>query len=107
MKALAAKKSQQTSKNVQDSWVFTLNDVLMRTTQEETFTRCAKDIIDSFIEGYNGTVMAYGQTGAGKTFTMVRLVTWAYFHRNVGRHCASGDVVWERLVLVDARSAVA
>lgn len=25
------------------------------------------------MEGYNGTVMAYGQTGTGKTFTLGRL----------------------------------
>lgn len=25
------------------------------------------------LEGYNGTVMAYGQTGTGKTYTMGRL----------------------------------
>lgn len=25
------------------------------------------------LEGYNGTVMAYGQTGTGKTFTLGRL----------------------------------
>lgn len=27
----------------------------------------------SVLEGYNGTVMAYGQTGTGKTFTLGRL----------------------------------
>lgn len=46
--------------------------MLVKSTQEETFARCARDIVDSFLDGYNGTVMAYGQTGAGKTFTMVR-----------------------------------
>ncbi len=25
---------------------------------------------DKFIEGYNGTIFAYGSTGSGKTFTM-------------------------------------
>ena len=29
-----------------------------------------KDIVQSVKEGYNGTIMAYGQTGAGKTYTM-------------------------------------
>lgn len=36
-----------------------------------------KNIVDillqSVLEGYNGTVMAYGQTGTGKTFTLGRL----------------------------------
>ena len=29
--------------------------------------------LQSVLEGYNGTVMAYGQTGTGKTFTLGRL----------------------------------
>ena len=31
----------------------------------------AKPIIDSVIEGFNGTIFAYGQTSSGKTHTMV------------------------------------
>ena len=27
--------------------------------------------MDAVVEGYNGTVLAYGQTGCGKTFTMM------------------------------------
>ena len=34
------------------------------------FRECAEEVLQSFIEGYNGTIMAYGQTGAGKTYTM-------------------------------------
>lgn len=34
------------------------------------FNYCAEDIVKSVVNGYNGTVMCYGQTGAGKTFTM-------------------------------------
>ncbi len=30
----------------------------------------AKPILESVMEGYNGTIFAYGQTGTGKTFTM-------------------------------------
>jgi len=26
--------------------------------------------VDSVLEGFNGTIFAYGQTGTGKTFTM-------------------------------------
>ena len=33
---------------------------------EETF----RDLVDSVLDGFNGTVFAYGQTGTGKTFTM-------------------------------------
>jgi kinesin family protein 3/17 len=30
----------------------------------------ASPIVESVLEGYNGTIFAYGQTGTGKTFTM-------------------------------------
>mmetsp|Transcript_86764 Transcript_86764/g.243080 ORF Transcript_86764/g.243080 Transcript_86764/m.243080 type:complete len:645 (+) Transcript_86764:528-2462(+) len=38
-------------------------------TQEEVFEDCA-DLVQSSLDGYNVTMFAYGQTGAGKTFTM-------------------------------------
>jgi len=38
-------------------------------SQEEIFQDCA-DIVQSVLDGYNATVFAYGQTGAGKTHTM-------------------------------------
>ena len=30
-------------------------------------------ISQSVLEGYNGTIMAYGQTGTGKTFTLGKI----------------------------------
>ena len=42
----------------------------MDTKQEKVFDKVAKDVVDSALEGFNGTVFAYGQTGSGKTFTM-------------------------------------
>ena len=41
-----------------------------KTTQETIFNEVAKEVIDSTIEGYNGTIFAYGQTGSGKTYTI-------------------------------------
>jgi kinesin family protein 3/17 len=38
--------------------------------QQSIFNRIAKPIADSCIQGYNGTIFAYGQTGAGKTYTI-------------------------------------
>lgn len=29
-----------------------------------------KPIIESVLDGFNGTILAYGQTSSGKTFTM-------------------------------------
>jgi len=37
---------------------------------KDVFTRVGKDIVRSVVGGYNGTVFAYGQTAAGKTWTM-------------------------------------
>ena len=41
-----------------------------KTNQEEIFNEVAKDVIDSTIDGYNGTIFAYRQTGSGKTYTI-------------------------------------
>ncbi len=30
-----------------------------------------RDLVDGVLNGFNGTLLAYGQTGAGKSFTMV------------------------------------
>ena len=40
------------------------------TTQDEIYNKTSKSIIDSVLQGYNGTIMAYGQTSSGKTFTI-------------------------------------
>ena len=38
--------------------------------QVDVYNRVARPIVDNVLEGYNGTIFAYGQTGTGKTFTM-------------------------------------
>ncbi|XP_064410736.1 kinesin-1 heavy chain [Latimeria chalumnae] len=40
------------------------------TTQEQVYNDCAKKIVKDVLEGYNGTIFAYGQTSSGKTHTM-------------------------------------
>lgn len=40
------------------------------TTQEELYELSARPAVLSVLEGYNATLMAYGQTGTGKTYTM-------------------------------------
>ena len=37
----------------------------------EIYHEMADDVIEGFLEGYNGTIFAYGSTGSGKTFTMM------------------------------------
>jgi hypothetical protein len=39
--------------------------------QQEVYDECAFGLVESVIEGYNGTMFAYGQTGCGKTHTMM------------------------------------
>ena len=42
----------------------------MDSTQDQVFQETAMPIVESVVQGYNGTIFAYGQTGTGKTFTM-------------------------------------
>ncbi|XP_069067584.1 kinesin-like protein KIF15 isoform X2 [Pleurodeles waltl] len=52
--------------------MFTFDHVAnMDATQESVFSIVAKNIVESCMNGYNGTIFAYGQTGSGKTFTML------------------------------------
>eukprot|EP00968_Pinguiococcus_pyrenoidosus_P028998 scaffold8248_cov258-Pinguiococcus_pyrenoidosus.AAC.3 len=39
-------------------------------TQRDIYTTCAAPVVESVLQGYNGTIFAYGQTGSGKTYTM-------------------------------------
>ncbi|KAK1798859.1 hypothetical protein P4O66_007141, partial [Electrophorus voltai] len=39
-------------------------------TQEQVYESCAKDTVRDVLDGYNGTIFAYGQTSSGKTHTM-------------------------------------
>ncbi|XP_071796693.1 kinesin-like protein KIF19 [Asterias amurensis] len=40
-------------------------------SQDEVYIQTTKSLIQSVLKGYNGTVFAYGATGAGKTYTML------------------------------------
>ncbi len=57
--------------NSRENYDFKFDKIFdMDATQEEVFDVVTKDMVDSALEGYNGTVFAYGQTGSGKTFTI-------------------------------------
>jgi kinesin family protein 3/17 len=50
---------------------FTFDSVFdWESTQKEVYESTAAGIVNSTLEGYNGTIFAYGQTGTGKTHTM-------------------------------------
>ncbi|KAI9261153.1 hypothetical protein BY458DRAFT_478110 [Sporodiniella umbellata] len=38
--------------------------------QQQVFHQVASNFVDRFIDGYNVTILAYGQTSSGKTYTM-------------------------------------
>ncbi|KAL4624643.1 kinesin-1 heavy chain-like [Arapaima gigas] len=40
------------------------------TTQVQVYNACAQKIVKDVLDGYNGTIFAYGQTSSGKTHTM-------------------------------------
>ncbi|CAA2991492.1 kinesin-like protein KIN-UB isoform X1 [Olea europaea var. sylvestris] len=61
-------------KNNWDSDTYEFDEVLTEySSQKRVYEVVAKPVVESVLDGYNGTVMAYGQTGTGKTYTLGRL----------------------------------
>ncbi|KAL8101239.1 hypothetical protein AgCh_033204 [Apium graveolens] len=61
-------------KNNWDSDTYEFDEVLTEfSSQKRVYEVVAKPVVESVMDGYNGTVMAYGQTGTGKTYTLGRL----------------------------------
>lgn len=61
-------------RNNWDSDTYQFDEVLTEVaSQKRVYEVVAKPVVESVLEGYNGTVMAYGQTGTGKTFTLGQL----------------------------------
>lgn len=51
--------------------VFTFDSVFGHNSKQmDVYNLAARPIVENVLEGYNGTIFAYGQTGTGKTFTM-------------------------------------
>lgn len=51
---------------------FTFDHVLdQKVPQDGMYSAVAKNTVNSFLEGYNATIFAYGQSGSGKTYTML------------------------------------
>lgn len=42
----------------------------IETTQEQVYQMVGSPILSNILDGFNGTIMAYGQTSSGKTHTM-------------------------------------
>ncbi|KAK9806270.1 hypothetical protein WJX72_007966 [[Myrmecia] bisecta] len=56
--------------NQLEGLAFKFDGVLDGASQEDVYASCANEVVDSVLAGYNGTMFCYGQTGAGKTYTM-------------------------------------
>lgn len=64
--------SPETSQVQFEGKTYTFTQVLgPDSTQIETYQKSCKDIVQKVIDGYNGTVFVYGNSGSGKTFTML------------------------------------
>ena len=42
-----------------------------KTSQNEVYRYTTSNLIDQVVQGFSATIMAYGATGSGKTYTMV------------------------------------
>ncbi|KMT12230.1 hypothetical protein BVRB_5g101760 isoform A [Beta vulgaris subsp. vulgaris] len=61
-------------KNNWDSDTYEFDEVLTEfSSQKRVYEVVAKPVVESVLDGYNGTIMAYGQTGTGKTYTLGQL----------------------------------
>ncbi|XVF51617.1 hypothetical protein PTKIN_Ptkin04bG0198700 [Pterospermum kingtungense] len=61
-------------KNNWDTDTYEFDEVLTEfASQKRVYEVVAKPVVESVLDGYNGTIMAYGQTGTGKTYTLGRL----------------------------------
>ena len=52
-------------------FAFPKNVIAPEATQSEVFELMMRDHISTFLNGYSLNVLAYGQTGTGKTYTMI------------------------------------
>ncbi|ETO15119.1 kinesin, partial [Reticulomyxa filosa] len=59
------------NENSQKPYKCTLDRIFSsESTQAEAFVQIGKPMVDAALEGYNATIFCYGQSGAGKSFTM-------------------------------------
>ena len=65
-------------KNLEIKKDYTFNGIFEIDTPKEVFyERTTKPIIDKVLEGYNGSIICYGETGTGKTYTINEIIPQA------------------------------
>merc|ERR1712139_82718 len=60
----------QSANHLQKSWRFDVDDVLYNADQSEVYATVSEKLVSRALNGYSGTLVAYGESGSGKTFTM-------------------------------------
>ncbi|KAF4701214.1 Kinesin member [Perkinsus olseni] len=68
--------------NQADQWHFQVDRLLINSSQQDVYKYAARDLVGSAFDGVNAAIIAYGHTGAGKTYTMVGS-TSSYEHRGI------------------------
>ncbi|XP_069778200.1 kinesin-like protein KIF9 isoform X1 [Narcine bancroftii] len=56
--------------NQHSDWLFRVDGILHDVPQDVVYDAVSKKAVSSTINGFSSTIMCYGQTGAGKTYTM-------------------------------------
>ena len=82
-KALEAHHPDVGMNNGESLFGFNFHQILHNASQDTVYETMSRDIVQSVVDGTNGTVMTYGQTGSGKTFTMIG-DTRNFAHRGIG-----------------------
>ncbi|XP_067887611.1 kinesin-like protein KIF9 isoform X2 [Heterodontus francisci] len=68
--------------NQHSDWSFKVDGILHNASQDAVYKAVARNVVSSTINGFSSTIMCYGQTGAGKTYTMTG-ATEKYDYRGI------------------------
>ena len=63
-------KREHSCDNAKD-WTWKFDAVLHNSSQEAVYNEVVLPVVQSVLQGHNGTIMCYGQAGAGKTYTQL------------------------------------
>ncbi|XP_059829975.1 kinesin-like protein KIF9 isoform X2 [Hypanus sabinus] len=72
----------EVANNQHCDWSFKVDEILHDVPQDVVYNTVAKKAVSSIINGFSSTIMCYGQTGAGKTYTMTG-ATEKYEYRGI------------------------
>lgn len=70
------------------SFSFSYLPLLRLDSQEDVYKNSVSPLVSSFLDGYNATIFAYGQTSSGKTHTMGTGSSFQTPEELLGMYCA-------------------